>query len=465
MRFSRNSIRFASELFRRYGRVAAMARGGRTRLFNPRPDCPGTVLVYQPELIKEVATHHDLYHKFHLAGVVQPVGDTSARKTPLRLATGGLFGVNGDEHRRQRKLMAPAFYPAKVATYADAMVAITERTLAKWQIGQTRNVATDMAEVAREIASECLFGEPLGEQGREMTASVQRMLSMFNRPLVRLLQFDLPGLPYRRLLDAAAEAQKRTQGVIERRRTCPHVDNALAMLLRAREEDGGGALTEEELIGHASILFAAGHETSANSLTWTLFLLSQHPRVHADLFDELKTELRGEAARPENFERLPLLDRVVKESMRIIPAVPWNGRITSAEAVLDGYRLPAGTEVLASIYHTHHMPEIFPDPERFNVERWEGRQPTGYEYNPFSAGPRICIGAGFAIQEIKIVLSLLLQRFRVELVPRQRIDHIGTIVMYPPGGITMRLEPAGSDYDRGAGGVTGRVRELVHLPA
>jgi cytochrome P450 len=359
--------------------------------------------------------------------------------------------------------------PEIVASYAGAMVAITERTLGQWQVGQTRNVAVDMAEVAREIASECLFGEPLGEAGREMTASVQRMLSMFNRPLVRLLQFDLPGLPYRRLLDAAAQAQQRTQAVIERRRGCldadNDADNALAMLLKARDEDGGGALTEEELIGHANVLFAAGHETSANALTWTLLLLSQHPQVHADLADELKAELRGEAARPENFERLPLLDRVVKESLRVIPPVPWNGRITSAEAELDGYRLPAGTEVLASIYHTHHMPEIFPDPETVSVERWEGRQPTGYEYNPFSAGPRICIGAGFAVQEIKIVLSLLLQRFRVELLPGQRIDPMGTIVMFPPGGITMRLEPAGGDYHRGVGGVTGDVRELVNLPA
>jgi cytochrome P450 len=204
--------------------------------------------------------------------------------------------------------------------------------------------------------------------------------------------------------------------------------------------------------------------TSANALTWTLLLLSQHPRVAADLLDELEGVLGGDAPSVESLARLPLLDRVVKESLRVITPVPFNGRIVARPTELGGYTLPEGTEVFVSIYHTHHMPELYPRPEAFDPRRWESINPSVYEYHPFSAGPRMCIGATFAVLELKIVLSMVVQRYRLELAPRARIDRVGVIVLTSKKGLPMTLHRQDRAFDRGVGGVRGNVREMVELP-
>ncbi|MCA9069177.1 MAG: cytochrome P450 [Planctomycetaceae bacterium] len=460
LRFAKDSIGLGNELFAEFGNLAALAKGGGTRLVSPRPVCPGTVLVCGPELTQEVATNHEVYHKFHLSGRLHPVGDDRESRAGLKLFGAGLFAVNEEEHRRHRKLMAPAFYNSRVAEYRDVMVKITQETLDRWQLGQTINIQHEMQDIAQGIASKALFGEDLSEQGDEMTSKVQEALLMISNPFVRLLPYNLPGLPYKKLLQLARESHERTEKIIARRRALGTDGNdVLSMLLKARDQEGG--LSEEELNGHVSVLFAAGHETSANALTWTLFLLSQHPQVHADLCNEIQNQLDGRTPTNEDLEHMPLLERVIKESMRVMPPVPWNGRVCSRETELGGFHLPVGTEVLASIYHTHHMPEIYPEPARFDPSRWETITPTGYEYQPFSSGPRICIGAGFAMLEIKIVMSMLLSRFRVEFLPGQTIERVGTIVSAPQHGIQMKICPLDGEFHRGVGTVVGNVREMV----
>lgn len=460
LRFAKDSIGFGNELFAEYGLLAALVKGGGTRLVSSKKHCPGTVLACGPELTQEVATNHEVYHKFHLSGRLHPVGDDRKSRAGLKLFGAGLFAVNEDEHRRHRKLMAPAFYNSRVAEYRDVMVKITRESLDKWQPGQTVNIQHEMQDIAQGIASKALFGEDLSEQGDEMTSKVQEALLMISNPLVRLLPYNLPGFPYKKLLRLAQESYERTEKMIARRRALGTEGNdVLSMLLKARDEDGG--LTEKELNGHVSVLFAAGHETSANALTWTLFLLSQHPRVHADLCDEIQGQLDGRPPTHQDLEQMPLLEQVIKESMRVMPPVPWNGRVCSLETELGGYRLPAGTEVLASIYHTHHMPEIYPEPARFDPSRWETITPTGYEYQPFSSGPRICIGAGFAMLEIKIVLAMLLSRFRVEYLTNQTIERVGTIVSAAQHGIQMKICPPDREFNRGVGGVVGNVCKMI----
>ena len=463
-RYGKDSVAMATDLFSRYGNPVALVKGGGTRLFSPRSDCPGTILVYKPEFIKEVSTNHKVYHKFHLAGRLHPLGDVSDRKQPLKNFGAGLFGVNEEEHKRHRKLMAPAFYPQRVATYGDLMISVTKTYTDQWQAGETRNIAKDMQSIAKDIASRAFFGEDIPHLGDAMTNSVQESLVQVTNPWCRLFPYDLPGFPYRKLLDAAKQSQDRTIKIIQTRREKGTDGNeVLSMLLNAKDDEDGSQLTEQELIGHAAVLFSAGHETSANALTWTMFLLSQHPEITADLVDELQSELDGKSPTTEDLATLPFLEHVVKESLRIIPPVPWNGRITSCETELGGHTIPKGSEVMASIYHTHHMPELFAEPEKFNPRRWETIQPTGYEYNPFSAGQRICIGAGFAMQEIRLILAEILQRFRFELITKE-IDRKGTIVIFPHKGLQMKLHPLDREFQQGVGGVRGNVREMVELP-
>lgn len=464
LRFGSDSIGYARELFQTYGAIVALRSGGGTNIYSPLPNCPGTVFVYGPELIRQVATQHEIYYKHPLSGRLYRRKDDSARTEPLKHFMVGLFGVNCDQHRQQRQLIMPAFHKQQVESYRDQIVAIVQSTLDSLRVGQSGNIATVMRYLTLQVATQTLFGEEAGEADGSTGQLLQDVLAVMGSPMMNLLPFDLPGLPYHRFLNQIAQLDDQMRDLIARKRIASQQRrDMLSMLIAARDEVSGAKLSEDELLGHAGVIFAAGHETSSNALTWTLFLLSQHPQIAADLQDELQGLLAGEAPTVAQLSQLPLLGRVIKESMRILPPVPWNGRVTSQPTELGGYALPAGTEVFASIYQTHQMPDLYPKPEVFNPQRWETINPTLYEYNPFSAGPRLCIGAGFAMMEIKIVLAMLLQRYRLQFVPSVRIDRFGTIVMAPKHGMPMQVHPQDSQFAQGVGGVKGNVREMVKL--
>jgi cytochrome P450 len=239
----------------------------------------------------------------------------------------------------------------------------------------------------------------------------------------------------------------------------------LSMLIAARDEDGS-ALDEDDLVGHTGVIFGAGHETSTNALAWTLFLLAEHPEVASELVKELTDLLHGDAPTVDQLPKLPLLDAVVKESMRLLPPVPLHPRIVAEDTELAGHFLPAHTELFLSIFHMHHDPAIFPEPNRFLPSRWSKIKPSVYEYNPFSAGPRMCIGAAFAMMEIKIALAMMLQRFRVERLASWRVDRRVAITMAPKNGLRMRIHKADGAWTlarRALPDVRGNVRELVDL--
>ncbi len=221
----------------------------------------------------------------------------------------------------------------------------------------------------------------------------------------------------------------------------------------------------DELIGHTNVFFVAGHETTANALTWTLFLLAQHPNIAADLLDELDSVLHGTAPTLEQLEQLTFLDQVVKESLRMFTPAIFHGRVTSQATEFCSYELAAGTEVFVSIYHTHRMPDLYPEPARFRPQRWDSIHPSIFEYNPFSAGPRMCIGWQFALEEIQIVLAMLMQRFRLQCAPNIVINRAGSIVLTPYGGLSMTIHAQDRRFQDGVGGVRGNVREMVDLPA
>lgn len=463
--FGKDPIGYVSPLFDTYGPVVSLAAGGGTNIYSPLPNCPGTVFVYGPELVKQVTSQHEVYYKYPLTGKFYRKKDASPRSKPLKNFGVGLFGVNGQEHLQNRRLMMPAFHKQRLDTYHNEMVAITQSELEQMVIGQSYNIAQVMRELTLKIVTKTLFGEDLGPDGTNSGTLLQGILAVQGLPLLRLFPFDIPGLPYHRYLNLMAQYEERMGEIIAKKRAKAVTEpDVLSMLIEARDEESGLGLSEEELLGHTGVLFAAGHGTSAHALTWTLFLLSQHPQITADLVDELEAVLQGSPPTLEQLSQLPLLERVVKESLRIITPVPWNGRVTSQATEIGGYSLPAGTEVFVSIYHTHHMKEIYPEPEEFRPERWETIEPNSYEYNPFSAGPRICIGAAFAKMEIKIVLAMLLQRFRLQFLPQTEIDRSGIIVLQSKNGMPMLVHSQDHQFSQGVGGVRGNVREMVNLP-
>lgn len=465
-RFVTDSVGYARQLFQTYGPVVSLAAGGGTNIYSSLPNCPGTILVYGSGLVQQVATQHDIYHKHPLSGTMYRQRQDAGRTETLKHFGAGLFGVNGPQHRQQRQLLMPAFHMQQIASYRDHMVAITRSVLDSLKVGDQRDIADVMRLLTLRVVTKTLLGEDVGQDNGNPGNLLQEVLALLGSPQASILPLDIPGLPYHRLLSLMAQLDTEMRAIIQcKQTTAEKGQDLLSLLIEARDEKGAG-LSGDELLGHTGVIFAAGHETSSNALTWTLFLLSQHPQVAADLLDELDSTLQGEAPTVEQLQRLPLLERVIKESLRILTPVPWNGRVTSQPTELGGNPLPAGTEVFVSIYHTHHLPEIYPDPETFNPDRWQSITPTPYEYNPFSAGPRTCIGAAFAMMELKIVLAMLLQRYRFQCAPRLKIDRTGSlIVMAPRQGMPMQIFNQDRQFSQGVGGVRGKIREMVNLPA
>jgi cytochrome P450 len=391
----------------------------------------------------------------HLFGV----GDTELVKirkdtTFGKLMTFNLPQMNGEKHRQHRRLMQPAFHKQQVARYCEDMIALTQQTLDSWRDQSQIDLHHEMQRLTQRIAVKTLFGlydeaelTRVGALMRDMSRSLL---------LVMVLPLDIPGTPYARVLRISEQLDAFIRATIARKREQQDATDVLATLIQAHDEDGT-KLSDDELVGHAFTLFAAGHETTSNALTWTLFLLSQHPRVFADLLDELEGTLHGNAPTVELLSHLPLLDGVVKESLRLLPPASIGIRVTSASCELGGFTLPKGASIIYSEFVTHRLPELYQEPDRFKPERWATLDRSPYEYLPFSAGRHMCIGAGFATQEMKVVLAMLLQRYRLSVVPKARIS--SNISMRPPHGMPMRVFPQDRQFQRVP--IRGTITELI----
>ena len=485
LQFVRDPLSYAGKLFERYGPLATLVRAKANVM---TPHGTSVLVANGAALNREILTQHDRFGMYALSGVYFPDDSviaaaekaggrrgqpTADRLRPVRRTLTGLFHVNGEEHRRHRRLLQPAFVKTRIDAYRDDMVAMTERMLASWHDGDERDVHEDLTELTLRVATKTLFGEDAGERGVGLARMVVEFgLMMFHPSLI--VRLDVRPLPYRRWLDLARAIDDATLAIVREKQTrvaealargTPIGKDMLSMLVAARDEDGG-ALDEDELVGHTGVIFAAGHETSTNALAWTLFLLAEHPQVASDLVDELTSVLHGDAPTVEQLAKLPLLDAVVKESMRILPPVPMHPRIVREDTELAGVFVPERTELFLSIFHMHHDPAIFEGPRHFRPARWASIKPSVYEYNPFSAGPRMCIGAAFATMEIKMALALALQRFRLERLPGTRVDHRVAITISPRDGLRMRLRKADQGWAaarRALPAVRGGIRRLVEL--
>jgi cytochrome P450 len=236
----------------------------------------------------------------------------------------------------------------------------------------------------------------------------------------------------------------------------------LSMLLAAHDDEGVG-LTKDELVGQLSFLIFAGFESSIHAVAFAAYLIAQHPAVAARLHDELSARLGGDAPTVAQLPELTYLDEVVKESLRLLSPVPFLLRTTETPEELGGYELPARTELMLSIYHTHRMPEIFPQPRSFTPERWGRINPSTYEYMPFSVGPHMCAGKALALMEMKILLSMMMQRFRLGLPPRANVGRKMLATLGPSDGMWMRVETQDRNFDRSRSDAQGRLAQMVDV--
>ncbi len=294
---------------------------------------------------------------------------------------------------------------------------------------------------------------------------------------MHLLPLNLPGLPYRHFLRLSERLEAELKDVLKRKQTqvekgSDHAQgDALSILLTvfgnddtvhstdANPHSSPLNLTETQLLGHVATIFSSGHETTASALTWTLFLLAQHPKVLADLVDELEGKLHGAAPTLTQLHELPLLDHVINESLRLFPPGMWMIRTSTRPFELGPYRLPAQTRLIYSPAIIHRRPELYSDPHRFLPSRWETITPSPYEYLPFGAGPRRCLGATFAMLELRLVISLIVQRIRFAIPDGTRADRGGTILSFPSGGLPVIIHS--QDRKFRAGHLRGDISDLL----
>jgi len=362
----------------------------------------------------------------------------------------GLLTSEGALWRRQRRTLAPAFHPKRLETFAPAMVQAAADMLAGWDAlrdGAVVDAAEAMAGLTLDIITRTMFSRDIRERAAEVRASLIYYQRVGGRPsLAGLLGLPgwVPRIRARRERIATAALDDIIFDIIERRRRGGEAaDDLLGLLLAAHDEESGEGMSDVQLRDEIATIFTAGHETTANALTWTWYLLALHPQVESRLLAELAAVLGGPLPTNEDMPRQRCARMVLEESMRLYPPAHTLSREAIAEDEILGHRIPAGAAVLISpwLLHRHEKlwerPEVF-DPERFAPERAAAR--PRYAYLPFGGGPRICIGAGFAMQEAMLILATVVQRYRLRLAPGQRIEPMGLITLRPKGGLLMVLE-------------------------
>ena len=426
-RFRRDPVGFLSNLAREYGDVSQV-RIGPQRLF----------FVSHPDLVRDVlVTHHDSFVKGR------------ALQRSKRLLGEGLLTSEGEHHRRQRRLAQPAFHRQRIAAYARVMSEYADRAASRWHDGQTLDISAEMMRLTLAIVGKTLFDADVERDAGEVGAAMNDVMELFGILLMPYSEYleKLPfkPAPVRRFERARARLDSVIYRIIdERRRGGEDRGDLLSMLLLAQDEEGGGRMSDEQVRDEAMTLFLAGHETTANALAWTWYLLAQHEDVEAKLHAELDAVLDGGRAPAfEDFARLRYTEMVVAESMRLYPPAWAVGRLATKDVEVGGYLIPRGSLVLLSQWVMHNDPRFFPDPARFDPERWtpeaKASRPA-FSYFPFGGGPRRCIGESFAWTEVVLLVSAVARRWRMRLVPGHRVETQHRVTLRPgAGGIRVRL--------------------------
>jgi cytochrome P450 len=376
------------------------------------PGAPPHVLFSHPEAVREIMTADpgDL-----------PAGEANAELGPL-LGWNSLLVLDGARHLRERRLMLPPFHGERMVAYGRAMREITERALDALPLGQEIRIHSVMQGITLDVIVRTVFGVEDGERSRELRARLDHLLALANTPIAAIgtlpaFQVDLGRFsPWGQFVRAIRALDALLYAEIARRQTSEaHTQSdVLSMLVEARDEQGNG-MSPQELRDQMFTLLMAGHETTAGSLAWTLARVLDRPDVIERIRAELRTVVGDAPLEPQHVARLEYLDAVVKESLRLDPVVHLVQRLVKKPTRIGGQHLPAGALAAPCIYLAHRRLELWPDPERFDPDRFVGARPNPYGFFPFGGGTRRCIGAAFATYEMKVILAVVFSRLDLRL--------------------------------------------------
>jgi cytochrome P450 len=407
-----------------------------------------------------------LFHPQHVEQVLLGksgnfVKGITTRANP-ELFGNGLLTSDGDFWRRQRRLSNPAFHRESIARYAEITVEEAANLSESWKTGETRNIHNDMMNVTLRIVLRSLFGTHLAEHMKIIEPALEAIMASstgFNS-IAFFLRIPTPArkrhfLGVEKLNKVVYEliargreklksAEPSTQGTNTQGTGTQGggAKDLLTLLLTARDDDGN-SMSDQQLRDEVITLLLAGHETTALNLSWSWYLLAEHPDVERKLHAELEAVLGGRLPTASDIPKLQYTDKVIRETLRLYPPA-WRIFRQTEEAFRVGeYTLPAGSNIVLSQWVTQRDPRWFPEPDHFIPERWNEESAAKlprFAYFPFGGGPRVCIGAGFAMMEATLLLATIAQRFRMHLTPNQRITPMPSITLRPRNGIRVRLE-------------------------
>jgi len=446
--FPRDPLGCMRSLHSEFGDIAVLEDQGKRIAF-----------VFSPEYNRQVLSDSRTFHSqfFAIRG---------GRQSAQRRVTSGLLSMNGAEHRENRRVMMDVFSRRILPDYHSVICDLTTDLMSDWVTGQQRDLNCEMVDFMVRMTSALLFGIDDAHDALELGSMIDRWVRQNHEVGIGAL-VSAPQFPdsYEKLLADAEKLESSVQELIaahKRQPTAAHRSDVLSLMFRAQKTNQ--QLTDEKLVGHAALTFAAAHLTTAHTLSWTLFLLAQHPEVMNRLAQELAAGTTGRHPTFAELESLTYLDWVIRESMRVLPASSYSQRVCAEAARLGPLSLSAGTPVIFSQYMTHHRPDLFESPDEFQPERWSEISPSAYEYLPFGAGPRMCIGAPLAMVELRTALAVMLKQFHFQMVPNTVVDgQIISTMLGPTTSVNAHLLNVSQSPQTVP--VAGTVHSLMQMPA
>ncbi|HEY1423517.1 MAG TPA: cytochrome P450 [Candidatus Acidoferrum sp.] len=417
-----NPLDYFTDMAQKYGDVSGMRIGNFRSLFINHPDLIEDVLVKDAR-------------KYHKGRILQ------ANKF---LFGDGLLTSEGDFWLRQRRLAQPAFHRARVSTYAATMAEYAEQMAATWRGGEERDIHDEMMQLALRIVGKTLFDADVTRDAKEVGETLDillRIAANFGRTI--LVPMWVPSPRNIRAKLGIRRLEKVIYRIIAERRASGHDAGDLLSILLQAQDDDGTHMNDRQLRDETITLFLAGHETTANTLSWTWMLLAQNPAVEKKFHEELDGVLGGRAPTLDDLQKLTYLNHVLTESLRLFPTAWGMARLAAEEHEIAGYPVRVGYGVAFAQWVVHRDARWFDAPLEFRPERWENglaKKLPRFAYFPFGGGPRQCIGNTFALMEASVVLATIGQKYRFELVPGHKVTPLASITLRPRDGIRVRLE-------------------------
>jgi cytochrome P450 len=396
---------------------------------------------------------------FHSSGLMLPGPKGSAH----RRIRAGIVGMNGPAHLHYRRILQPSLRRVLIDGMVQRMGEIVDLQIRNWPRDERVDLWPLAQRVAQRVAAEMLFG---AQEGRDLAKTmdtahrISEHIRIASSLRVRACPINLPRLPYWQMLRNAKALEPDLRLFANSRRGDLRSGDLLSLIANSPDPNGHEP-TDQRITSHVLTLFGASYETCQTALTWTLFLLAQHPNVARTLLDELSTHLGSDPVSASRLEQCHWLDAVIKESMRLLPPIPIQIRRTSCYTDLVDCEVGLHTRVVLSQFLTNRLPELYPDADRFRPERWSSIDPSQYEYPIFSAGPRTCIGSWFGMTFLKVTVAQILRCYRLTIVPGSRIDRRVAIAMWPSRGVPVTLHFQDRRFQ--ASPISGNIRSLVRF--